>query len=84
MEVRLFVADPRHEFGDLRMRTQRFSREIAALKLLVRESCMNGAVTDRVDGHRLASAEALRHGMVPLDTPADRPLAEETAKRLLA
>ncbi len=77
MEIRILVADPVDEPGDIRMPAQGGGAREVPFQLLVAERAMDGAVADRMDRHRLTPAATLGHRMMPFDPPAQRPLAEE-------
>ena len=79
MEIRRFSGNPAEEIGHRRMLSQPL-RLAGPFELGIAEIGMNRAVADRMKRHHLAPAAALRHGVVPFDTPAQRTGAEPAGR----
>jgi hypothetical protein len=75
MEIRILARDPGDEPGKFLMPEQGFGSGIASLELLVAESGVNGAMTDRVNRLRMSATTAFRHRMMPFDPPPERTAA---------
>lgn len=84
MEIGRLVRDPREETRDAGMSAKDSRVTLGASQFHIGHLCMDGAVTDRMDGHGVPPSPAFRHGMMPFHPSSQRPGAEPaTALRAL-
>lgn len=81
MKIRGLARDPVDESRDVGMGAQPIGLGIEPRQPGVADRYMDGAVTDRMDRHRLPPAPALGHRMMPLDSPSQRSPAQPAGLR---